>query len=143
MYTALVGKPVWRKRREHAVGRLEQIMHSEGGYAAPKIMPGYAAKSTMSYIEAAGIASAASGGFFASADFAASLSLMASTLRLPFNGGKSNVLLLPELPAAHLPTLLPRYPLSHVNAPTQGCTFQFTSNVAFLLSASKPLGSVI
>lgn len=99
--------------------------------------------STISYIDAAGIASAASGGLFASADLAASLSFTASALLLPFSGGKSNVLLRPELPAAHLPTLLPRYLLSHVNAPTQGCTFQFNSSVAFLLSASTPFRSVI
>lgn len=60
------------------------------------------------YIDAAGFASAAAGGLFASADFAASLSLTASALRLAFKGGKSNVLLLPGLPAAHLPTLLPK-----------------------------------
>ena len=39
---------------------------------------------------------------------------------LPFNGGKSKLLLLPTCPSFQEPTLDPRYPLSQTRAPTQG-----------------------
>src|ERR1700761_7427592 len=78
----------------------------------------------------------------ASGDGEPSLALAVSVL-LPFSGGNSNTSLLPTLPASHAPNLLPRYPLSQISAPTQGCTFQLTCKVALPLSLSTPVGSVI
>ncbi len=54
-----------------------------------------------------------------------------------FNPGNSKGVLLPPFNAAHLPTRLSLV-VVHVNAPTQGCTFQCNSSVTFPRSANFP-----
>ena len=61
---------------------------------------------------------------------------------LPFNGGRSKLLLLPRLMPFHFPNSFPSS-MVQVNAPIHGCTFHPTPNVTLLRSEMIPLISVI